>query len=329
MLLGHLRELGLDVPAVVQKAGARLDDLQKADLRIPLTQMHALWRAAAAVTRDEALGIAVVNRIDPTSTFSWPAPFSLHEHVGRASASLRDGVTRQSRLMRLLRDGLKMTLDGAQERPLLRFEFAMKDEPRELIHFHLAASILYSRRILNSADASPAEVWFAEPRPKNEQPFLDYFRCPLRWDADTYGIVSEGTLLDLPLASSNPMMLTVIENRAKQSVAGLPAVDDFVEIVCERIEAELPEGNTNAGWVAEKLGMSPRTLHRRLQGENTSYQDLLDKVRCRLAQRYLASRKHSINEVAQLVGFAQPSAFHRAFKGWTGETPADYQSRLG
>jgi AraC-like DNA-binding protein len=172
-------------------------------------------------------------------------------------------------------------------------------------------------------------MWFAEPEPADVKPYADYYgTAKLRWDAEYYAIVSEGKLLDIPLSSANPMMLSVIEHRAKKTVEGLPAVDDFVEIVCERIEAELPDGNTNAAWVAEKLGMSPRTLHRRLQTENTSYQDLLDKVRCRLATRYLSQRKHTINEVAALVGFAQPSAFHRAFKGWTGETPADYQERL-
>jgi AraC-like DNA-binding protein len=329
MLLAHLRELGIDVPAFVRGAGSRLQDLLNAELRVSLSTMHALWRAAATITRDDALGVSVVSRIDPTSTFSWPAPFSVHEHVGRAATSLRDGTIRQSRLMRLLRDGMTMSLEGPSERPTVRFDFALKDEPRELIHFHLASSILYSRRVLNTKEGGPLEVCFAEPRVRDERPFAEFFACPLRWDAEAYGIVADGKLFDEPIASANPTMLSVIESRAKQAVERLPALDDFVQIVCERIEAELPGGNTNASRVAEKLGMSQRTLHRRLQAESTSYQDLLDKVRCRLATRYLVSHKHSINEVAQLVGFAQPSAFHRAFKAWTGETPSDYQERLG
>ncbi len=328
LLLAHLNETGRDVPAIVRQSGARLGDLLNPEVRIPLSQMHALWRAAAAVCEDEALGIAIVNRIDPSSTASWPEPFSLLEHLGRASATLREGAPLQRRFMRLLRDGLTLSLDGPHERPILRFEFALADEPRELIHFHLASSILYLRRVLNDTHSVLEEIWFAEPKPKNEQGFTSFFRAPLRWDAACYAIVTSGEVLDRPIPGANPMLLSVVQRRAERAVAGLPALDDFAELVRERVEAELEAGTTNASSIAEKLGMSQRTLHRRLQSEGTSYQEVLDKLRCRLAWRYLASRKHTINEVAALVGFAQPSAFHRAFKSWTGETPSDYQERF-
>ena len=79
--------------------------------------------------------------------------------------------------------------------------------------------------------------------------------------------------------------------------------------------------------IAEDLGMSARTLHRRLQAEGISYQELLDQVRLDIAAAQLASGRHSIVSIAERVGFSQPSTFHRAFKSWTGLTPAEYQQR--
>ena len=327
ILLGSLREQGYDPQVLLDQLQLRLRDLLSLESRVPLSLLHQLWRAAEGLTGDEALGITVASRVDPQANMSWPAPFSLHEHVGRASPTMRASILHQSRMLRLLRDAHSISVDDSGEHTLVRFDFALPEEPRSLIHFHMAAGILFSRRILSGSAPGTQEVTFKHAAPRNVAPFQRFFDCPLRFDADDYAFVVDGALLDQPLSTSNPIMLEMLEHRARKAVEALPAIDDFVELVRERIEAELPNGNTNARSVAEHLGISQRTLHRRLQAEATSYQELLDKVRCRLAQRHLASRKHTINEVAALVGFAQPSAFHRAFKGWTGDTPADYQER--
>jgi AraC-like DNA-binding protein len=328
VLLGALREMGHDPVALLARTELHFSDLLNPETRIPLTKMWALWRAAEQVTGDEALGISVASRIDPKSNMSWPAPFSIHEHVGRSSATMRESIVRQARILRLLRDAVTITLEELGADTLVRFDFASLNEPRSLKHFQMAAGMLFSRRVVADDLPPPREVRFAHPAPADVGVFERFFQAPLRFEAQEFGFLVESALLAQPLPTANPQMLFMLEQRAKTALEALPAVDDFVQLVRERIEAELPDGNTNASHVAEKLGISQRTLHRKLQAESTSYQDLLDQVRCRLAQRHLVLRKHSINEVAALVGFAQPSAFHRAFKGWTGETPADYQQRL-
>ena len=129
------------------------------------------------------------------------------------------------------------------------------------------------------------------------------------------------------MSTANPMMLEIVERRARKSIDALPAIDDFVEIARERVEAELPAGNTNASWVAETLGISPRTLHRRLQAEGTSYQDELDRARqAGDALPRIAQAHHQRGGLARGLR-ASRHAFHRAFKSWTGETPAEYQER--
>ena len=77
--------------------------------------------------------------------------------------------------------------------------------------------------------------------------------------------------------------------------------------------------------IAPRLHMSPRTLHRRLEEEGTSFRQVLTEVRRELAARHLSERRLAIGEIAFLLGFSEPSAFHRAFKRWTGHGPLSYR----
>ena len=92
---------------------------------------------------------------------------------------------------------------------------------------------------------------------------------------------------------------------------------------------EVQRGAPTLQTAAAHLRTSPRTLKRRLQEEGTTFQDLLDSVRCDLAKRYLEEPRLALGEVSFLLGFSEPSAFHRAFKRWTGKTPLAYRQRDG
>ena len=81
----------------------------------------------------------------------------------------------------------------------------------------------------------------------------------------------------------------------------------------------------SAETVADHLRMSARTLSRRLADEGTSHKAILDELRADLARRYLEDAELAISEVAFLLGFSEPSAFHRAFKRWTGQTPSQFR----
>jgi AraC-like DNA-binding protein len=89
---------------------------------------------------------------------------------------------------------------------------------------------------------------------------------------------------------------------------------------------ELAQGRAEARNVARKLNLSVRTLGRRLGQEGTTYKLLLDEVRKELAYSHLSGLERSRPEVASLLGFSDVTAFHRAFKRWTGQTPGNYRA---
>lgn len=329
-LLTYLGRRGVDVGALLASEGFDVQRLVAPDSRMRLTELHSLWRAASrALGDDESLGVRIASQIDPLATLSWSMPFSLLEGIQRVSGSLRDAIERERPFLRLVRDGFSIAIEDWHDgRSLVRWDFTVpSDEPRELVEFQLATGLLLSRRTVGRRDLAPLEVWFTHRPPRDISPYLALFGCAVRFSAECNGMICHGPSLSAALPTSDPALLQMREFQAQKLLQQLPCLDDFVARVREQIEAELPNGNTTASSVADKLEISGRTLHRRLRSHGTTYQEQLDQVRYRLATRYLASRRYPLGQVASLVGFAQQSAFQRAFKTWAGQTPAEFQQR--
>jgi AraC-like DNA-binding protein len=294
------------------------------DTRITLDQLFAVWRSAVEICNDDTLGVRLATLANPSAPVSWPRLLALFEHLGMAATNLGEAVGLYGRFIRLMRDGIRVHLEADGDQSVYRMDFAA-EEPPVLVEFNFGVAISIARRITGRVFAIK-EVWFSHPAPSRSDPYAAVYGAPVRFGAPFSAVFVPTEEYQRPLPHSNPRVLARLIGEAEALIAALPTGELFEDRVCVQIEAELPDGNTNASAVAAKLGVSARTLHRRLQQEDASYQELLDRVRQRLATRHLAAGK-AIAEVAELVGFAQASTFHRAFKGWTGETPAEYQAR--
>jgi AraC-like DNA-binding protein len=325
-VLGALRYSGADVPTVLAQVGMDAKIAFAPNARVPLEQLFAIWRAAVDVTRDPALGVHLskITVTDPLSTVSWPMPLSLFEHMGMFCSTPVESVKVCNRYLRLLRDGVHIDVEIDGKRAVFRIDL-LTEQPTAMADYDCAIIVNTARRVLKR-ELAVDEVWFTRETPADVTPYEAHFRAPLRFGAPFNAMICRAEELARPLPTANAIIRAHLERQAQSLLAELPAIDVFEDKVSAQIRSELPSGNTNASVIAEKLGVSARTLHRRLQQEGTSYQDLLDNVRLRLSIGYLESGK-SISQVALLVGFAQASTFHRAFKSWTGETPADYQMR--
>src|SRR5262249_2535552 len=133
--------------------------------------------------------------------------------------------------------------------------------------------------------------------------------------------------LDLPIMKADPGLCAVLDRHAEELLAKYPRSDDLVARLREIIRNELNGGDPGVDRVARQLGLSARTLQRKLREHGITHQEILDQMRKDLATRYLSQPEMAICEVAYLLGFSESSAFHRAFKRWTGSTPTEFRKR--
>ena len=145
---------------------------------------------------------------------------------------------------------------------------------------------------------------------------------PVEFGAARSALRIPAQLLAAPGRHGHSTYAEFFDARAEEQLAEA-APRSTCDLVRQHLRGELRGGVPRAPTTAAALGMSERTLTRRLAAEHTSYPRLLDEVRCELALGWLRRPEVGLAEISFLLGFSEPSAFHRAFRRWTGRTPGD------
>ena len=151
--------------------------------------------------------------------------------------------------------------------------------------------------------------------------------CPVRSGETWNGLAISREAWQPPMRRRDPVLRGVLERHAKEIIACLPEAMTRSLRTRRVIMSRIPQGETEIQSVARVLATSARSLQRRLSAAGTSYQELLDSTRCEAATRYFQDRRISIGEVAYLLGYSEPPAFHRAFKRWNGITPQEFRAK--
>jgi AraC-like DNA-binding protein len=314
---------GIPAQDVTRPAGLRLSQLADGRVRVPLRALHAVWGVATERLAEPHLGLAALTVLD--SQGSWPEPFSLYENLFRVSETLGAGIERMARYARILRDGFGGHVEERGATSLVCFEFG-EGEPWSLVELHVGMCMLLQRRVLPGRSVV-REVWFKRPAPVSRRLFDQVFGVPIRFGAMQDGLLLDTEALQERLPGANAGTALTLEWRADALLQTLPDIACVGDRVRDAVLQGLTEGDVRVERIAKKLALSPRTLHRRLQAEGDSFQGVLDRTRCELAKRDLASGRFTVGEVSRRVGFTSVSAFSRAFKLWTDCTPVSYQQR--
>ena len=143
------------------------------------------------------------------------------------------------------------------------------------------------------------------------------------WDAVIY---AEETAR-LPVKGADTRLLEVLEAACQKLLGPAPKGQDLVREVRLLVIERLPTGSASINAIAGQLGVSSKTLERRLADQGESFSGLLDRTRFNAVRHYLEDPDMRLTQVAYLAGYTQPAALVRAFKRWTGETPAKFRER--
>jgi AraC-like DNA-binding protein len=154
-----------------------------------------------------------------------------------------------------------------------------------------------------------------------------FFGAPVRFGAPHTELVFDRATLDLALTSADPNLLAILLPTAEEKRARKATDAPMTDRVRRQLRSALSNADTQLDVLAKRLGMTGRSLQRRLKDEGTSFQALRESTRRDLADQYLG-KGLSFSEIAFLLGFSEPSAFFRAFKRWTGLTPFERRQQL-
>lgn len=288
--------------------------------RIPHTLSQQLLRETIERIGDPTLGLKAGEQIDS-------GDFDVLEHAARCSATLGEATQCMARYYRLMSDAAEITL--VEEGPHVAWRYRVTDGvPQEPASndFAVAAAMSFSRR--NSTDyRPPIEVHLAHQKPSYASEYERVFDCPVRFGTVYNTIVMDRARLSAPMLRANPSMSHAFELQLRQLLDKLRQSEGVAGRVREEVASQLSGRGVSMHATAKSLAMSVATLRRRLEAEGITFARIVDDLRKGLAEQYLTNPGLTITEVAFLLGFSNVTAFHRAFKRWTGASPATYRAR--
>jgi AraC-like DNA-binding protein len=320
--LTRVKAAGGDIARLLEQHGLPATAETDADVVLPLRTLHAFMESAERAARDPNLGLHMAEAF-PRGVYG------VVEFIARSCGSLREGLHRILQYSSLITNRVVTTFE--ERDGVGTIEHRIPGEPlatgRHANEFFVCALVLQARELTGVRFAA-SRAWFAHPAPTDVRELASQLGTrELRFGAGVNRLELPESVLALPFRAVGAALRPVEDRTAAPRVEHDPTVCSFMARVRASIEHQLASGSPNVDAVARELTTSSRTLQRRLGEEGTSFRDVVETVRSDLARSYLDDLGLGLGDVAFRLGYAEVSAFLRAFKRWTGMTPSQYRQR--
>jgi AraC-like DNA-binding protein len=318
--------------AVLSEEGAPLDELLKAarisanvysdpDARVPAEAAMRFLRAAVQRTRHPALGLVAARNHEV-------AQFQLLQYLAATSADVAAAAGILVRYQELMTDYRALRLERHGDDLLLQYGHSVA--PRMWTEYIVGGLALALNNALMGyavgSKGSPIQcAWFAYPEPKSGDVYREFFGGAVRFEAPANGLLIPAAYVHTKPPQANSRVHDMLERHVQtlmQQLSRFRSLSDRVRALI----AEAPAGSS-LDRIAAKLHMSRSTLKRGLTREGMTYNAILDSVRRASALRYLERPDMNLHEVAFQVGYRDLTAFHRAFRRWMRQGPAEYRAK--
>lgn len=318
-LARKLEELGVPPADVLRLGGLPAGLFDQEKIQVSTEQFFALYRGLAQASGDPGIGLALgtedrVERYDPIAL------------AAISARSLRDALQRLSRYKQLTcPEEIHVAERAGEARVQFKWLLAEETEPAVLVDLCFAWVVNIARRGTGGL-VRPQRIELRGAT-RHRPMYQKHFGCPVKFDARQNAIVFATADLDRPFLTHNAELLTIVapqlEAELKQAQAS-SATSEQVKGVLKRLLAGKRPGIED---VARELGLSSRTLQRRLLDEGLTFQQVVQEARRELARHYLLYSQLELNQTGYLLGYEDAHSFFRAFQQWEGSSPGEWRAR--
>jgi len=313
---------GVDVPALLAEAGIDAASLDDPHARHSIDDVSRLWELAVSRSGNTTLGLSR----ELAHTYG---KLGVVGHEMMACPTLLSALQRLERSMNVVSNAATFALqrdaDGwwfelghrGGERPV----------PRQRVEFGMLTMLGFCGWV-TGREVQPRVVEFVYPEPADPACHRAAYGAPVRFGAAANRALLAGADVERPLPCRDADMAALHARLVDDALERLEVASTSAD-VRRLLGALLRQAEPRRRDIAAALHLSDRTLQRRLHAEGTSFQQLVDETRRELAQEYLRKSRHSLQRVAEMLGFDDPSNLHRACRRWFGETPGGYRARFG
>lgn len=312
-----LRDFGVDPDPIIREAGLDPNLFDDGANVIPHAALGRLLTICVARTTCPHFGLLVGERATILSLGLVGRLMQHSETVGDAMQALVSNLSIQNR-------GAVPSLTIHNDMTLFAFSvYQSEAESADQISDGSLAVAVNALRALCAAAWNPTEVLLPRAAPRDLEPYRRHFRAPVRFDQEAAVIVFPTTDLDIRVRGADPMMREVLEERIRQmrSDQGSAFSDDIRRLLRIRLTTH----RCSANDIADLLAMHRRTLSRRLKGTGMGYRAIANEIRYEIARQLLEDTDVPLGQIAAALGYSEASAFTRAFRRWSGQTPTGWR----
>ncbi len=316
-----LRTYGCDPAPLFAEAGINLNVYFDPNVRIPTTKLQTLVKLSLEATGDGGFGLTVAEQFQPALLqglgFAWLASDTLH-----------DALNRLVRYFRFINPFFKANVDESEDTLDLVFmgpeswpNYVYEQADTGMGIFLRMCQITVGEHII------PVRVVMQRPAPPCPDRFNAFFEAPIEYGAYDYRLCFDLHMANQHLSTSNPELARINDQAVIDYLARFDQSNITMK-VRSRIIEQLPSGTARQESIAEELHLSLRSLQRKLKDEEITFKKLLEDTRRDLAMQYIRESRRPLGEIAYLLGFSEHSSFTRAFRRWTGHSPAQFRDAI-
>src|SRR5262245_35238485 len=312
---GRAKQEGVDVNALLRKAGLTHQQIDDPRARIAVKAQIKFLALAAHALNDDCLGFHLAQKFDLRV-------IGLFHYVLASSDTLDEALQRAARYSAIVNEGITLRFRDGRDIGL-SFEYAGVASHTDCHQIEFAmVTLVRTCRQLTKCHLSTSGVSFTHQRKKHLAEFRTFFGSDVSFGAAVDELTFLPSVKGMPIIGADPYLNDLLVQYCEESISHRKAKSTSFGLSVENVLARLlPHGNSRASAVACKLGVSLRTLERRLASEKLTFTRVVQRLKLDLARRHLADKDLSISEIAWLLGYRDVSAFTNAFKRWTGKAP--------